>query len=453
MAWHRKVNSKNTLRFLSNFVYKDGSPQDIWQTDYPILNQILPLQTSTDYVIQQNRNSDSKNWNLELKHYWLINNNNHIYSSAGNHLQADNFYTSAYQKLPNHQINDFTNTGFNNDLQARLNDAFAGLQYKFRYSKWITKIGIFGHFYAWHFNNDFQTDRTALALLPEISIQKKTSFSKKLSFKYQLKSSIPHITKYLKYYYLTGYNRVQKGNPELQNELIHSFKFNLSDFSFANNYQYYVRLSYNFKPQPVKNKIFYAGTDTYKSPVVITMPDRSFKASLYYKKDFKKFYISFKPDFSRQSYGQNIQNQWFDSQSITQNYRLKSGTYFKDFPNFDFGISYMVNSHQLEKKQSRFRQTSPFLEINYDFLDGFIFKADYQYVITNTQFLGQNTYNNAHLSLLYQNDKNPWGLELQISNLFGHRLINQYYQSDMMIANKLIFVQPRIWLLKLHYKL
>ncbi|HFX17972.1 MAG TPA: carboxypeptidase-like regulatory domain-containing protein [Flavobacteriales bacterium] len=453
LAWHRKFNRKNTLRFLSHFKYTNAKPSAFWQTDQAVLNQILPLQTSSVYNIQQNLWLQNKLWDVELKHYWLINGNHHIYSSIGNHWADKNFYSYAYQKLSDGSTNDFTATGFNNDLQMRLNDVFAGLQYKFMFKKWVMKAGIFAHYYTWHFVKDYNKNRSAYNLLPEISFQKKMHFSQKFEFQYRLKSVIPDISKYLKYYYLTGYNHIQKGNIDIENELIHTFRLHYGSFSLSDQYQYYVRMSYQYKPASIQNKIFYVGIDTYQSPVLVSLPNQSLQATLFFKRDFKKFYISVKPALQANKYVQNIQNTWHHIQTLWQSYELKTGTYFKDYPNIDLGVQYSVNRYQSDVTQNDYTQISPFLTLQYDFAKAFNFKAHYKYVTTNSLLKNSDPYHNADISLLYQTDKSPWGLELQISNLFNHSVINNYNQSEIMISNNSVFIQPRLWLLKLYYKL
>ncbi len=452
LAWHRKINRKNTIRFLQNISIDKNTPLDYWQTNQPVLSQILALQPASICKIGQNQHNNSKAWNIELKHYWLINSNHHLYTSIGNHLLFQDFYTRSYQTLDNNMIYDLSPSGFHNDLQLHLNDLFGGLQYKLRFNGFVVKAGLFAHRYLWQFEGDYQKFKVKQALLPEFSIRKKIGLKQKINFTYRLKANIPEASKYLKYYYLTGFNTVAKGNPELDYEQAHHFNLSFSHFSMANNLNYYLRLQYQYKPESIKNKITYAGIDYYQSPVLVRFPDQSFNAVLYIKKSFKRFYISIKPNWHERRYHQNIQNQWENIQTSTRNYQINTGTYFQKYPNVDLGLTLQINQHLMNGQSHRYIQNFPSVSLTYDYKN-FNIKADYQYIYTKDLSVNRSAYHIAGFSLIYQKDNSPWGVELQGQNLFDNRVIESYQSSDFILSDTDIFVQPRVIMLNLHYKL
>ncbi len=452
LAWHRKFNRKNTLRFLQNISIDKNMPLDNWQTNQPVLSQILALQPASVYNIGQNQRNNSKAWNIELKHYWLINSNHHLYTSIGNHLLFQDFYTRSYQTLDNNMIYDLSPSGFHNDLQLHLNGLFGGLQYKLRFNGFVVKAGLFAHRYSWQLGGDFKRFKVKQALLPEFSIRKKIGLKQKLYFKYRLKANIPEISKYLKYYFLTGFNTVAKGNPELSYEQAHHFNLSFSHFSMANNVNYYLRMQYQYKPESIKNKIMYAGIDYYQSPVLVRFPDQTLNATLYFKKSFKHYYVSIKPDWKISRYDQNIQNKWETIQTIFQNYQLKTGNFSKKYPNIDIGFTMQFNRHSMEKQNHLYRQIIPFVSLTYDY-KSFNLKADYQYVSSKDLSFKRQSYHLASVSLIYQKNNSPLGLELQGQNLFDNSVIESYQSSDFILSDTDIFVQPRVIMLNLHYKL
>ncbi len=452
LAWHRKFNRKNTLRFLQNISIDKNTPLDFWQTNQPVLSHILALQPASIYKIGQNPRNNSKTWNVELKHYWLLNSNHHLYTSMGNHLLFKDFFTRSYQTLDNNTVYDLSSSGFHNDLHLHLNDLFSGLQYKLRFKGFVVKAGLFAHRYSWQFAGDYQKFKLKQTLLPEFSVRKKIGLKQKINFKYQLKTNIPEASKYLKYYYLTEFNTVAKGNPELDYEQAHHFNLSFSHFSLANNLNYYLRLQYQYKPESIKNKITYAGIDYYQSPVLVHFPDQSFNAVFYIKKSFKRFYISIKPDWHESRYHQNIQNQWETIQNITQNYQINTGTYFQKYPNINLGIIIEINRHFINGQNHRYIQNIPSVNLTYDYKN-LNFKADYQYIYTKDLSVNRSGYHIAGFSLIYQKDSSPWGVELQGQNLFDNRVIKSYQQSDFIISDTAILVQPRIVMLKILYKI
>ncbi len=452
LAWHRKINRKNTIRFLQNISIDKNAPIDYWQTNQPVLSQILALQPASIYKIGQNQHNNSKAWNIELKHYWLLNSNHHLYTSLGNHLLFQNFYTRSFQTLDNNTDCDLSASGFHNDLRLHLNDLFSGLQYKLRFNGFVVKAGLFAHRYSWQFEGDYQKFKVIQALLPEFSIRKKIGLKQKINFTYRIKANIPEASKYLKYYYLTGFNTVAKGNPELRYEQAHYFNLSFSHFSMANNLNYYLRLQYQYKPVSIKNKITYAGIDYYQSPVLVRFPDQSFNAVLYIKKSFKRFYISIKPDWHESRYHQNIQNRWENIQTSNLNYQINTGTYFQKYPNIDLGLTLRINQHLMNGQSHRYIQNIPSVSLTYDYKN-FNIKADYQYIYTKDLSVNQSAYHIAGFSLIYQKDNSPWGVELKGQNLFNNRVIKSYQSSDFIISDTQILVQPRLVMLNIHYKL
>ncbi len=452
LAWHRKINRRNTLRFLQNISFDKNMPLDYWQTNQPVLSQIMALQPASIYKIGQDQRNDNKAWNIEMKHYWLINSNHHLYTSFGNHLLFQNFYTHDFQLLDNNTDYDLSPSGFHNDLQLHLNDLFGGVQYKLRFNGFVVKAGLFAHHYSWQFAGDYKKFKVKQTLLPEFSIRKKIGLKQKINFEYRLKANIPEVSKYLKYYYLTGFNTVARGNSELSYEQAHHFNLSFSHFSMANNLNYYMRLQYQYKPASIKKNITYAGIDYYQSPIMTFFPDQSMNATLYFKKSFKKFYFSVKPYWQVNNYHQNIQNQWETIQTTTQNYELKTGTYSKSYPNIDIGLTTKLNRHLLEGQSRFYTQNIPFISLTYNYKN-LNFIADYQYVYTKDLLIQRSTYQVASFSLIYQKDNSPWGLELQGKNLFDNRVIKSYQSSEFIISDTDVLVQPRIVMLKLHYKL
>jgi len=452
LAWHHKINRKNTLRFLQKITFDQNTPVDFWQTNQAFLPQILALQPSSIYKLGQDKRSNNRAWDIELKHYWLINNNHHLYTSLGNHLFHQKFYTHSYQILDNATNYDLTPSGFHNDLNLNLNDLFGGLQYKLRFNGFIVKAGLFAHYYSWQFSGDYTQNKAKKVMLPEFSLRKKIGLKQKFKFEYRLKANIPEISKYLNYYYLTGFNTVAKGNPELTYEQVHQFNASYSHFTLVNNLNYYVRLQYRYKPESIKNKIVYTGIDYYKRPLLTHFPDQSYNVVVFVKKSFKYFYISFKPYFNLSQYHQNIQEQWNKIQTTNQIYEFKTGSYLKKYPNIDLGITVLANHYKMGEQTHLYTQNIPFINLYYDYKN-FNFKAEYQYIHTKDLSVTHSSYNIANFSLIYQKKNSPWGLELQGQNLFNNRVIKTYQSSEYIISDTDILVQQRIVMLKLRYKL
>ncbi len=451
VAWHKRFNKRNIFRLLNNLTISRYTPSNFWVSNQPVMNNLLPIQNDVVYQIYQNYERKTKQWYIELKYYWLINNKQHIYTSFGNQFSDKNLLSNTFQKDTNGENYSFKAVGFNNDFKLKFNDFFASLQYKVKWGKIIAKTGFFAHRYTWYISHT--QDREKINILPEFKIEKKYSFAKKISFTYSLNSSVPDILKYVDRFYLNDFSSVSKGNSDIENELYHRFSFVLNNYSFANKHQYYIRLTYNKKLNPVKNKIVYDDIYAYRETDQIQLSDHSFNAKLFYKLDLKKLYIKFRPFFQYSQTNQNIQGGWKQIDNFNQNYNFELGSYFKDFPNFIIGSTFSLFHTSFGTSNTKSEKFVPFIKIDYDFLKNFVFKARYEYTMLYDNQENRTDYQTAGFTFSYQKENSPWGFELTGNNLFSTPFIEQINYGPYIITRQKTFQQTFVLMLRLHYKI
>lgn len=103
---------------------------------------------------------------------------------------------------------------------------------------------------------------------------------------------------------------------------------------------------------------------------------------------------------------------------------------------------------------SKFENNRFFINLEYDFLTDFIFKADYRFDNYKNKNSRVNTaFDTANASLFYQNENNPWGFEIQATNLFNIKFKQQNSFNSFLISDSKTFVLPRIIMFKIIYKL
>jgi hypothetical protein len=387
-----------------------------------------------------------------LKHYWIRNINHHIYFTIGNHWSQQNFNSQTWQQLSSGAVNSFQNQGFNNDLQLQLNDAFGGVQYKLRYWKSIFKFGLFSHYISWNFKNDRNLFDKDFYIAPEFDFEKKMGYTRKLNFKYRLKNTLFPVLKY-ENYYLTGYNKVFKGNMQIRKELAHHFSLSFRDFSIANDYQYYINLSYQQKINPVSSRIVYQNIQSYTMPAILQSPAQLWHSNLFAKYDLKKLYVKMLYRFQYNIRQQYIQAVLTDSKFLSHQYQLGLGSYFQNYPNFDAGSKFTWNNYRLNALENKSKSIIPYFEITYDFAKAVNFKLTYQLHIDYDFESKENMYQDAGFSLLYQKENKAWGFELSGANLFNNTVIYQNIQSNIVASSSRIFVQGRTIFFKIKYKL
>src|SRR5690625_5450251 len=82
------------------------------------------------YTILQTKRNSTHNANAVAKHYWVLNNFNHIYTSIGVNATFSEFYSQDEQHLSDGSVNDFNVAGFGNDFGYDFINTFLGLEYK-----------------------------------------------------------------------------------------------------------------------------------------------------------------------------------------------------------------------------------------------------------------------------------------------------------------------------------
>jgi len=81
IEWHKKLSKKHTFSVAANYVFDKNNPTTYWQTNQLILQELIPLETETSYNLTQLKETKHSNFNAIFKHYWVLNNTNHIYTT------------------------------------------------------------------------------------------------------------------------------------------------------------------------------------------------------------------------------------------------------------------------------------------------------------------------------------------------------------------------------------
>ncbi len=452
LSGHYKINRHHTLRLLMNDKYTNKKPLNTWQSNNNILSGLIPLENRPVYNIHQEDSFLSHILNGEIKHYWLINNKNHIYSSFGLHIQQQNLTTKSFQVLQNDSINDFTSANFNNNFEMKYEDLYIGLQYKRRFGKWILKPGLFEHKFTWKTkNNSPWTKHYAYLLFPEMQIEIQNNNFNNIKIKYQLKSSIPEVYDYLSYFYIKDFNSIAKGKPTIENEIYHSFSFKWKNYKLTNKQSYRLHIEYKKKIQSLQHAVVINGVNSYLEPIIVKLPQHVLSTRLFYKKKMKKWYYSLSPYYFYSQYTQKINSHWLKTQSFNQLYNLKIATLFKKYPNLQFNLSTVFSNSYSKNISFKYSEYKPSLELSYEYKN-FSYKMDFTQSYLDNPQQKTNSYSLINFSVFYQKNNSPLGFEFNIENVLNNRISESYYYYNYM-AKEINYNQGLIAMLKIHYKL
>jgi len=454
VEWHKKLSGKHTFSFGADITFDKNNPTTLWETNQPILQGLIPVEAAENYVINQLKETENTNLNAILKHYWVLNNFNHIYTTIGNKYIADYFYTDDSQQLDNGTSNNFSSAGFGNALDFKLNDMFVGVHYKFKTGIFEFKQGAFLHSYNWSVNQEPKLNKHKAVVLPDFLAKIEFSNSKKLQFNYQLKSAFSDASKLANHFYLQSYNSVYKGNENLENELFHTARAYFSRFSMYRGLMLFGSVNYTKKVKGIQNAVQFEETNQYISPEMVNNPEERWSFNLSIDKKIKNLKYGLKTNASTSNYLQKINNDFVTNQNNSIGYELSIKTLFDKFPTIEFGFKQNIGNYISSNQTTKFITNEPYLTIDYDFLKRFIFSFDYEnYSYQNKTFNQKNTYQLANATLSYKNEDSAWSFKIDAQNLFNVKYKNDNSFSSYIISDSKTYILPRILMFTIGYNL
>lgn len=457
LKYSKRFSYKHTITATVNYKFSKDKNDRNWLFNRPLFSGILPLVDEDEtFELLQNTSSRLNKAALELKHYWVLNNTNHIYPVVGIDFLNQQFTTLDAQILNDGEINDFTEAGFNNDLDFKLMDQYLGFQYKKKMGDLIIKPGLFYHFYTWDINQFGEqiVNKTKPVLLPEFEGKYEIHSSEKLKLKYRLNSRFSDASTFANRLRLTSFNRLYQGNEELENQLYHSASLSYNKFSTFKGTFINARFYYTNRLKSVRNTTIIEGVDQITTAIYTDLPEETFSLSGSFSKNIKDFKFTLKTNGSLSKYSRIINEEILDYESKNYGYTFKTATFFRDLPNIEMGVEHRFNEFSNADFNNRFEQINPYAILEYDFWNAFILKADYQYNYYENKNTGAiNRFEIGNFSLYYNEEDSPWGFEVAVNNTFDVRYRKNNSFSQFIVTDQRIFIQPRTALLKISYKL
>ena len=454
IEWHRKSSREHTFSSAVNYTFEERAPETLWETSDPILQGLIPLVEQPIYLLNQSKRVKKNQVDAIFKHYWVLNKNNHIYSTLGNTYLNQQFFTREFQQLDDGRINDFSDGNFGNDLDFSLNDLFLGLHYKFQLGIFSFDQGAFFHRYNWNVRQQSLISKGKTVLLPSFSAKAKLSQTKELEFDYKLQTSFSDASQLASKYYLRSYNSVSQGNENLENGLSHNFSLRYNKFSTYRGFQYYAVANYVEQVRGVVNAVNYQGINQRVMPILLDDPE--IRWSIYGRISKKISEIDFRAGtrYNASKYKQLVNNNLNENKNSSFSYNISGKTLFDNFPIIDFGFRQSFGSYTLSGRKSEFVTSEPFLNIDYDFWKGFIFSFDYTgYRNKNKDINLRNNYEIANASLYYNQENSAWSFEVEGQNIFDVTFKSHNSFSSYIISDTRTYILPRIIMFSVGYKL
>lgn len=460
IEWHKKNSDLHTFSSAVNYTFDKTTPMSKWNLSSSFANSIKqivqPIDTTQNNLLILNQNQIEKH-NVEyiFKSYWLINSNNHLYTTITNSYENSQFQTYDFQLLDNGDINNFKDFGFNNHVKLYNKDISMGLHYKFKSGIFTLKQGAYLHNYDWTIEqNNYSLNKNKWIILPDFSLLVEFNEYKTINLNYNLKTNFADISDLTDRLYLTNYNSLYRGNSLLENELFHSLNFNYKRFNLFRGFMFLLNTNYAKKAKGYNNTINFNGITNFSSLNLMNNAEESLSINTVASKKIKK--IKYKLNIS---YIQSIFNQIVNdigNSNKTQSFKteLSAKSTYKNFPDIEIGMRNSINNYKSKFMNSRFIITEPFIKF-----EGRIIK----YLVANFDFTGYNyinrtenifnTFNTSNMSLTYQNEKSPWSYSFEVKNIFNTKFKRTNNSSNYAFRDIKEFIMPRVIMISLNYKL
>jgi len=453
LEYHKSINKNHTATFVINHAFDNNKPTNTWLTDSEFLAGFIPLQNDEIYNISQVKNIKSNSIDALLKHYWIINNFNHLYSVIGNNFGATDLQTSEKQLLSDGTVNDFAPAGFGNNMEYRLNDAYAGFEYKFKIGKITNKPGIYLHWY------DLKTNQIAsnnsfkkMLFEPQWDSELELNKSETLKFKYKLNNDFPNPDLLAERFTLESYNSVFKGNALLRNERFHSANLYYSKFSMYRGLMINASANFNKKVKTIRNEIVLQAINQYSMPTITDNPETNWRFSGRASKNIYRFNLGINANLSWFKYIQTINETTTKNNRNSQDIGLELKTAYKKWP--FASVKYSKSFSEFTGLTSSSFETDQLeARLEYSITESLTLKADYENFKNSNSLNQDNRYEVANASLFYQKKNSPWGFEVSATNFLNNSVKKTSSFSDYLISERTTYILPRIFLLSVNYKL
>jgi len=460
------LNENNIFAAQVQHLYQDEDPFYSAVTDLLPFSGILPVDEDQNrFDINQQKNIKTNKIDAKIDYYYVLNNISNLNFTLGTTYSNQKFNSNIFQLLDNNDRIDFTETppvnGENlslvNDVVYDFADVFFGLHYKVKTGAFIFTPGVTLHNYNVKSEQlGTTTSENTWFLAPDFNAIWNIKKSESLRFNYAISSQYTDVNNYAEAFVFNNYNRLFRGNRDLENALSHNYSLTYFSFNLFNNTNVSGNLNYTRRLNGFKSNSQIIAINQVSSPFNIdsNFPDETFSATGRFGKRIKKFQLNVSGTLALNKSNNFINDQIRESESFTQNYSGSVRTNFRNWPNFEAGYRLNINQYDNGGSTQTFYTQRPFANVDIRFLKDFTFDAEWDYYnYNNDENTVDNTYSFVNANLYYQKGDSPWEFSVQATNILDTEFINSDSFNEEFNTTSQYFVLPRILMFVVKYDL
>lgn len=418
-----------------------------------------PLQQETGrYNVEQNQRIKTNKLDAKIDYYYVINNKSNINVTLGTTLSEQRFNSGIFQRLAAAgPVTSFTDDAFNNDVTFNFSDLFLGVHYKFKTGIFTFTPGATLHNYT---VKSEQLGTTSSVndwlVLPDFNTIIELKKSENIRLNYSIQAQYTDVNNFAEGYVFNNYNRLFRGNRELENAFSHSYSINYFSFNMFNYTNVSGSVNYTRRTDAIKTNTQIAGISQTSTPINLmsNFADETLSAFGRFSKNIKKIRIGLGANVTWSKFNNIINQDVRESISLTQSYNGSLRTSFREWPNIELGYRATINNYDNAGVESTFTTHQPFVNFDAVFLENFTFNTEWSYYnYSNQGNTIENTYSFLDASLYYQEKDSPWEYQLQATNILDVDFINNDSFNENFNSTSQFRVLPRIIMLIVRYEL
>lgn len=462
------VNQNASLFYAPNDTHVFAlEAQHLYQDEDPFYNADLATQPFDleGYIgaqLRQNINQErflkTNKTDVKADYYYSVTNKSIINVTLGNTHSYQNFNSHIFQILDNGTRNDLSSDETNNRVTYAFNDAFVGLHYRFILGKFTFNPGVSAHYYSMKDSQlGNENNRTFSRLLPDLEVKYQIKKSEVLNYNFAFTNNFTDILNLAEGYIFRGYSSLYKGNRFLENSTSQTHTLRYNKFNMFNMENYGVYANYSRIADAINRIASFDGINQTSTSFNSNFTDESLSGGAYYGRSFARYYkagaganISFMKQNVMQVNPLNNQQSIQKTEMYSHSYYVSFGTTFEKLPNIDLRYSILVNDYM----NDIFYTSSPKINLDYYFLNGFSFTTDYTFnSYTNKSKTVDNKFDFWNASLAYNKKDSKWEYRIDVTNLLNTKSLNEDSFSQFNIYTSQYYVQPRYVIFSLKYSL
>ncbi len=455
LEWHQSYNDTHTTTLVINHGYEKSEPLSSYLTDESFLGGLIPLLPQNEINVQQIREQTRNSLDVLLKHYWVLNNYNHIYSNLGVKYNKERYLTEDFQILDNGTINNFEEDDFGNDIDYNFLDIFYGLEYQAKIGALKIKPSVYVHWYQ--LDNKQQNITTLnfskILVEPRLNASYEINRSEGFRLNYRFSNRFQDAKRYANRFSIQGFNRVFRGNGFLENERYHNASLSYNKTSLYRNIYLFGTLSFSRKTRTIRDEIGLQGINQFTTPIQTNNPETNWNFFGSIRKDIGKFGFTLTPRYTRATYIQSVNDLINENRTETTSAGFYINTKNKKWPYIRIGYEKGYNNFRgTANFESEFQTDTFRADMSFEFLKSWIFKTDFE-SFTNSNDSNTETFNVGNAELRYHRENSAWTFELSATNYLNVDSKNRNTFNDFTVIENTTFILPRIILAKISYKL